>query len=296
VETPTIEADMVGVSPTLEAPAAPGTLETPTIESVPPMGGEGDQTAEIDLDDLGLDLTGLDEAADEIATGLHEVPDDIATGMHEIDPSLAEAAASGDEELDWDTAARQLNVSGLEEAERSAAPDATAAFDLGGQEFADEAAFGGLADSESTAEMQSLGEPAEEGADLDALVASLETGPDESSGDTLEQPALATGDTVEQPAADTDLPAELLAATGDVDLDLGLEGAGAEIGEGATTTVDFAQEGPTMTEVGTKLDLARAYLDMGDPDGARSILDEVLEEGDDGQRQEAQKLLDDLAV
>jgi pilus assembly protein FimV len=296
VETPTIEADMVGVSPTLEAPAAPGTLETPTIESVPPMGGEGDQTAEIDLDDLGLDLTGLDEAADEIATGLHEVPDDIATGMHEIDPSLAEAAASGDEELDWDTAARQLNVSGLEEAERSAAPDATAAFDLGGQEFADEAAFGGLADSESTAEMQSLGEPAEEGADLDALVASLEKGPDESSGDTLEQPALATVDTVEQPAADTDLPAELLAASGDVDLDLGLEGAGAEIGEGATTTVDFAQEGPTMTEVGTKLDLARAYLDMGDPDGARSILDEVLEEGDDGQRQEAQKLLDDLAV
>jgi pilus assembly protein FimV len=49
-----------------------------------------------------------------------------------------------------------------------------------------------------------------------------------------------------------------------------------------------------MTEVGTKLDLARAYIDMGDPDGARSILDEVLEEGDSGQRQEAQKLLDDL--
>ncbi len=32
----------------------------------------------------------------------------------------------------------------------------------------------------------------------------------------------------------------------------------------------------TMSEVGTKLDLARAYMDMGDPDGARSILDEVL--------------------
>jgi len=44
-------------------------------------------------------------------------------------------------------------------------------------------------------------------------------------------------------------------------------------------------------EVGTKLDLARAYIDMGDPDGARSILDEVLEEGNDGQRQEAQQLM-----
>lgn len=30
-------------------------------------------------------------------------------------------------------------------------------------------------------------------------------------------------------------------------------------------------------EIGTKLDLARTYIDMGDPDGARSILDEVLE-------------------
>ena len=34
-----------------------------------------------------------------------------------------------------------------------------------------------------------------------------------------------------------------------------------------------------MSEVGTKLDLARAYMDMGDPDGARSILNEVLQEG-----------------
>jgi pilus assembly protein FimV len=44
-------------------------------------------------------------------------------------------------------------------------------------------------------------------------------------------------------------------------------------------------------EVDTKLDLARAYIDMGDPEGARSILDEVLEEGNDGQIQEAKDLL-----
>jgi pilus assembly protein FimV len=34
---------------------------------------------------------------------------------------------------------------------------------------------------------------------------------------------------------------------------------------------------------------------MGDPDGARSILDEVLEEGDKSQTQEAHQLLQDLA-
>jgi pilus assembly protein FimV len=53
-------------------------------------------------------------------------------------------------------------------------------------------------------------------------------------------------------------------------------------------------EARTMTEVGTKLDLARAYVDMGDPAGARSILDEVLDEGDEGQKQQAQALLDSL--
>jgi FimV-like protein len=51
---------------------------------------------------------------------------------------------------------------------------------------------------------------------------------------------------------------------------------------------------PTMSEVGTKLDLARAYMDMGDPEGARSILDEVLREGSTSQKQEAQRLLESL--
>jgi len=50
----------------------------------------------------------------------------------------------------------------------------------------------------------------------------------------------------------------------------------------------------TMSEVGTKLDLARAYMDMGDPDGARSILEEVVEEGNMSQKQEAQRLLESV--
>jgi len=49
-----------------------------------------------------------------------------------------------------------------------------------------------------------------------------------------------------------------------------------------------------MREVGTKLDLARAYVDMGDAAGARSILEEVFDEGDDPQKQQAQQLLDSL--
>ena len=47
-------------------------------------------------------------------------------------------------------------------------------------------------------------------------------------------------------------------------------------------------------EASTKIDLARAYMDMGDLEGAREILDEVVIEGNDAQKSEAQGLLDKL--
>ncbi|WP_286912892.1 MULTISPECIES: FimV/HubP family polar landmark protein [unclassified Pseudomonas] len=47
-------------------------------------------------------------------------------------------------------------------------------------------------------------------------------------------------------------------------------------------------------EVATKLDLARAYIDMGDHQGARDILDEVVKDGDDTQRLEAEEMLSRL--
>ncbi len=53
----------------------------------------------------------------------------------------------------------------------------------------------------------------------------------------------------------------------------------------------FATDGD---EIATKLDLARAYMDMGDHDGARAILEEVLQEGTDSQKQEAQSLIDSI--
>lgn len=47
-------------------------------------------------------------------------------------------------------------------------------------------------------------------------------------------------------------------------------------------------------ETATKLDLARAYIDMGDTEGARDILDEVVAEGNEGQQQEARELIGKL--
>ncbi|MFT4583855.1 MAG: pilus assembly protein FimV [Gammaproteobacteria bacterium] len=47
-------------------------------------------------------------------------------------------------------------------------------------------------------------------------------------------------------------------------------------------------------EIDTKLNLAKAYIELGDNDGARSILDEVLRDGAGKQRAEAQTLIDQL--
>ncbi len=80
-------------------------------------------------------------------------------------------------------------------------------------------------------------------------------------------------------------------SSSDLDFDLGdLDLGGADLdeedqGEGLLSDMD---------EVSTKLDLARAYIDMGDPDGARSILEEVLQEGNEAQQDEARELLGQL--
>lgn len=47
-------------------------------------------------------------------------------------------------------------------------------------------------------------------------------------------------------------------------------------------------------DVATKLDLAKAYQEMGDKDGAKELLKEVVAEGSDAQKSEAQKLLAEL--
>ncbi len=70
----------------------------------------------------------------------------------------------------------------------------------------------------------------------------------------------------------------------------GKEAQGDELGDALGEDV-FSE----VDEVGTKLDLAKAYVDMGDGDGARSILDEVMEEGDEDQKKQAKELLSQLA-
>jgi pilus assembly protein FimV len=74
----------------------------------------------------------------------------------------------------------------------------------------------------------------------------------------------------------------------DIDLDLGEPSASTQAGEPEPNSERWH-------EVATKLDLARAYQEMGDDVGAREILDEVMLEGDAAQKQEAQQLIEQLS-
>jgi pilus assembly protein FimV len=70
-----------------------------------------------------------------------------------------------------------------------------------------------------------------------------------------------------------------------ISLDLG------SAGEPGSST---SSNDPKWQEVATKLDLAKAYEEMGDKDGARELLGEVMKDGDDSQKGQAQQLLGKL--
>lgn len=63
---------------------------------------------------------------------------------------------------------------------------------------------------------------------------------------------------------------------------------------GKAETSPAAEDSARFLESATKLDLAKAYMEMGDKEGAREILQEVLQEGSDEQQEDAGKLLAQL--
>ncbi len=110
---------------------------------------------------------------------------------------------------------------------------------------------------------------------------------------------------LEAAVADEDVAIDLTeeAESLDLDLDLG-EDADDEIKIVEAALVarnDFGDEEDfdlssldDVDEISTKLDLARAYHDMGDHEGTKGILEEVLADGDDEQKHEARELMGKL--
>jgi pilus assembly protein FimV len=286
VESPALARASSSESPTVESPALSGNTIREKIDSAlfarEKGPGVGDATAELSLDDLGFDVDKLS------ATGTNSISiDALSVTDH---PSDAPTMLAG-----LDERSRGL----LKDAERLAATgeqtkvigpdDAT---QLAPAYAGRAKAAAGASDTSETGTMQALG-AGDLDLDLDELARALEN------------------DTIEQPRRD-----EIRFST-DVFGDHGAAAPAKTNGAGHKPeyqySTGFADPEPTVTErintddlalpdlepvtlseVGTKLDLARAYMDMGDPDGARSILQEVLGEGSASQKQEAQRLIETL--
>lgn len=149
-------------------------------------------------------------------------------------------------------------------------------------------------ETETVAEVET--EAAEPALDFDAdldLSVDLEKSADLGLEDELAETAL-----TEEPAVSEDLG---------LDLDMGLaeeaeETSAEDMLELSDETLetaaaagdddfDISELSEDIDEVSTKLDLAKAYMDMGDNEGARSILEEVKQEGNPAQIEEAEALL-----
>jgi pilus assembly protein FimV len=253
--------------PTVEQPALPGShqptirqkVETAMRKSV------SESTAELAIDDLGLDIGAVDTVDQ---------------------PGPASAAASSPDAptlvAGLDDRSRKL----MDDAQRRAATDENPVIASTGAWSFDQNELEAALTQTSVA----LTDPS----DTSRLAALRGRGVDVDLSD-------ATG-THAATATNVDLDVGTATGThgnGGLDLDVGTATV-PDAGFAATQRLASEElalpdlEPVTMSEVGTKLDLARAYMDMGDPDGARNILEEVLSEGSAAQKQEAQRLMESL--
>lgn len=99
---------------------------------------------------------------------------------------------------------------------------------------------------------------------------------------------------VDAPAEPAPAPAAPAAADGGLDFKIDVGDLNINLDEPATAAAPAGDKDGHWYDVQQKFDLAKAYQEMGDNDGAREILQEVLKEGDNDQKDQAQKLLGTL--
>jgi pilus assembly protein FimV len=84
------------------------------------------------------------------------------------------------------------------------------------------------------------------------------------------------------------------AEAADAGLDFKIDGLDLKLDAEPKTVPAVGEKDGHWYDVQTKFDLAKAYQEMGDRDGAKEILQEVIKEGDGDQQAQAQKLMDSL--
>lgn len=261
------------------APKEPAAKPESMTDEVLDIGLDLDElTAEMESEvsedslDLGLDLDSDEEKKPEAETTPAE--DDLSDMDFDLDLGGEDSAAPAEDDLsgmDFD-----LGDSAVEEekpAEEAAAP--AESDDLGDLDFD----LGEMASESEEAPTESA-PSAEESADTD--LSDFDFGDLDLEGGT-EEAAVEEAPAAE-PSADEDFGSLDL---GDLESD-----AGSDLDDfgdlGDLDDDSMLDEGDEIT---TKLDLAQAYIEMGDNEGARSMLEEVVEGGNDEQKQQAQDLL-----
>jgi pilus assembly protein FimV len=295
--TVTLEMDRLAMprgaadSPTVEQPmvAGHGSVQE-RLEAA--MGGAsgGDRTAELAIDDLGLDLHGA-EHLDVGATGMHEAPT-MRANLDEETRNLMQAGTPGAQEDNATLSAPTASGTWLfTDAELSTVLPSMKGGPDAPTELVTQIMPQASEDPGATGRLKALkADPGTLDIDLGSTGMMPKVVLDkDSNGSGLD---LDVGHQTSSSAGDT-------ARLSGLDLDVGRQAA--ESGDTtATRRLDKADmvlpdlEPATLSEIGTKLDLARAYMDMGDPEGARNILEEVLSEGSVSQKQEARRLIDSL--
>lgn len=122
----------------------------------------------------------------------------------------------------------------------------------------------------------------------------LNGGGSNSDGSATE-PAVDQEEEIVFPDVDLDIEEDEPASATTADLDL--SGISLDVAGDSAELESPVPEGEVeeSADVDTKLDLVTAYMDMGDNEGARELLEEILKEGGPRQKQKAQSILDNLA-
>jgi pilus assembly protein FimV len=325
-DEPTVESELMNFSdaPTAESPTLKPTDLRDRISSKLDKVVKADQTAELSIDDLGLDLDHLDGANSGASISIPRLeetdhPADAPTMVAGLDEKsrrmMAEAEARA-RDKDLTELERELEASFVADLGSDHEEIKTAVL---GPESAPTVQMprGAAHDPSATSRFKSpeysdVQEPERPDVDSTSRLRGLNADSIDLDLDRLAN-ALGSGDTVQQPRAEDEVfSTEVFEASQrnrKVDLDVGEALNGSEaaatnklktISTQRTSKIKTEElalpelEPVTMSEVGTKLDLARAYMDMGDPEGARSILEEVVSEGSASQKQEAQRLIENL--
>jgi pilus assembly protein FimV len=131
------------------------------------------------------------------------------------------------------------------------------------------------------------------GLDFDIDLNSLTAAP--AAVPAVQEPATAGGGLdFDMGSLSLESPSEPKVGSGPAVPEIDLSGISLDLGTETSPQVSPAGKDDHWYDVQTKFDLAKAYQEMGDKDGARDILKEVLQEGDAEQKAAAQAVLASL--